>query len=95
MHASLAAAVRSFVVDNYLYGKASAALADRDSFQELGVIDSTGILELVTFIEEKYGIKLEDEEILPENLDTIEKVAAFVAGKLEKRSEPRASASLS
>ena len=52
-----------------------------DSFLENGIIDSTGVLELVTFIEESFGFKVEDEEIIPENLDSISSIEAYINSK--------------
>lgn len=54
---------------------------DDDSFLEKGIVDSTGILELITFIEEKYEISIKDEEMLPENLDSLDNVSKFVEFK--------------
>ncbi len=76
--------IRDFVVNNFLYGNAGG-LADDTSFMEHNVLDSTGVLELVTFLESRYQIKVQDREMLPENLDSIERVSAFVAGKLATR----------
>lgn len=73
--------VRQFVVEKFLFG-------DRDGFQEEtsfleeGIIDSTGILELVMFLEETYGIKIEDEELVPENMDSLQSIARFLDDKL-------------
>lgn len=72
--------VRRFITQNYLLGQ-DHAVGDSDSFLEHGIIDSTGVLELVAFLEEVYGITVEDEELIPENLDSIEKVAAYVSRK--------------
>jgi acyl carrier protein len=73
--------IRSFIVENFLFGdEARAPLAD-DSFLELGIIDSTGVLELVEFIERGFGIKVKDVELLPENLDTVNALVAFVRRK--------------
>jgi acyl carrier protein len=72
--------VRKFVVENFLFGD-SSTLNDDTSFLEDGVIDSTGILELVFFLEETYGIKVEDDELLPENLDTLRNIEAFLERK--------------
>jgi acyl carrier protein len=72
--------VRSFVTSNF-YVADPAALDDKDSLLERGVIDSTGVLEVIFFIEETFGIKVEDSEMLPENLDSIERIANFVARK--------------
>ena len=73
--------IRKFVVDNFLFGQAGD-LADNTSFLEKGVIDSTGVLELATHLEAAYGIKVKDEELVPENLDSINAVAAYVGRKL-------------
>ena len=75
------AEVREFVVQNFLFGKANG-LKDDTSFLEEGIIDSTGVLELVTFIEEHFKIQIEDEELIPENLDSINNVVAYLKGKL-------------
>ena len=73
--------IRDFVVENFLFGKGDG-LTDGDSFLEKGIIDSTGVLELVAFLEEKYGIKVEDDELIPDNLDSIENLVRFVGTKL-------------
>jgi acyl carrier protein len=70
----------TFVVDNFLFG-CPTTLAGDDSFLEKGIIDSTGILELVAYIEERYRIKVEDRELLPDNLDSINRLAAFIRKK--------------
>jgi len=72
--------VRKFVIDNYLFGEADK-LKDDDSFMETGMIDSTGILELVRFLESTYAIKVADEELIPDNLDSINKIVAFIQSK--------------
>jgi len=73
--------VRQFVVDNFLMGEDSQDLKENTSFLEEGIIDSTGVLELVAFIEETYGISVEDEELIPENLDTIANICSFIKRK--------------
>ncbi len=78
---SLRQELRSFVVGNFLFGE-DGKLKDGDSFLDNGVIDSTGILELVAFLEEKYGLSVEDQDIIPENLDSIDRLVAFVGAKL-------------
>ncbi len=72
--------IRTFVVDNYLFGEESK-LNDDDSFMETGIIDSTGILELVRFLESTYGIKVKDEELIPDNLDSVSKIVSFILVK--------------
>lgn len=78
---SYKAKVRSFIVDNFLFGDASG-LENRASMLEKGIIDSTGILELVNYLSEEFSITINDEELVPENLDTIDNVSAFLQRKL-------------
>ncbi len=75
-----ASEIRAFVVNNFLFGD-GASLDDDKSFLDSGVVDSTGMLELITFLESTFGIRIEPEEMLPENLDTVNRAAAFVAKK--------------
>lgn len=73
--------IYKFMVDNFLFGDGEQ-LRDDTSFLEEGIVDSTGILELVTFLEDTYGITIEDDELIPENLDSLKNVAAYVEKKL-------------
>ncbi len=73
--------IRKFVVDNFLFGQDDSRLGDGDSFLEHGIIDSTGVLELVSFLETRFGMKIADAELLPENLDSIDGLAGFVRRK--------------
>lgn len=75
--------LRVYVVENFLFGDDSApfAFSDDDSFQERGIVDSTGILELVCHLQEQYGIEIADNELVPDNLDSLSKVARFVQRK--------------
>ena len=73
--------IRAFVIQNYLFGE-EGKLSNDDSFMESGIIDSTGILELVRFLETTFGIKVADEDLIPDNLDSINKVVAFLQTKL-------------
>lgn len=72
--------IRDFVVTNFLYGDAGA-LQNDTSFLESGTVDSTGMLELIMFLESHYGLKIEPEEMVPENLDSINRVVQFVTRK--------------
>jgi acyl carrier protein len=74
--------VHNFIVENFLFEE-DENLKEDTSFLENGIIDSTGILELVTFIEETFGITVEDEELVPENLDSIANVVQYIQTKLE------------
>jgi acyl carrier protein len=73
--------IRAFIVENFLFGESDDNLKDDDSLLENSIIDSTGVLELVAFLEETYGIELDDEEISPENLDSIANMSKFIANK--------------
>jgi len=73
--------IRNFIVTTFLLGDASQ-LKDHLSLLEGGIIDSTGVLELVLFLEQEYGIKVSQEEMLPQNLDSIENIDRFLAWKL-------------
>ena len=75
--------LRQFVTDNFLFGN-NGSLADHDSFLDKGIIDSTGVLELVAFLEQRYGIHMQDQELVPENLDSIDNLARFVDSKLTR-----------
>ena len=74
--------IRDFIVDNFLYGQDDNKLGNDVSFLSSGIIDSAGVLELVSFIEDEYGISVEDEELIPENLDSIQKLSDFVNRKM-------------
>jgi len=73
--------LRRFIVENFLFGRDLQFAAD-DSFIEKGLIDSTGVLELIAFLEEKYRFRIEESEMIPDNLDSIQRVADFVRRKL-------------
>jgi acyl carrier protein len=72
--------IREFVTTNF-YVADPKALEDSTSLLDQGIIDSTGVLEVIMFIESTFGLTVEDSEMLPENLDSIERIAAFVARK--------------
>lgn len=72
------------VVENLLFGQGDARFTDDDSLVEKGLIDSTSVLELVQLLENRYSIKVEDEDLLPENLDSINSMRRFIGTKLEK-----------
>ncbi|SNB46036.1 acyl carrier protein [Geobacter sp. DSM 9736] len=73
--------IRHFVVDNFLFGEDSSLKWDT-SFLDDGIVDSTGILELVAFLESEFGVRIADDELVPDNLDSINKVARFIDRKL-------------
>jgi acyl carrier protein len=80
---SIATELRAYVIDRFLFGDTSASLSNSESLLERGIVDSTGVLEMVMFLEEKYGIKVQDDELVPDNLESIDKAADFVQRKLK------------
>ena len=74
--------LKAFIRDRFLSGNKNIALDAHDSFLERGLIDSTGVLELVGFIEETYEITVEDEDQVPDNLDSLDKLEKFISRKL-------------
>ena len=74
-------AIRRYIEDNFIMGTRATPLGDADSFLEHHVLDSTGFLELIAFLEERYGIKVEDDEMLPENLDSLDSIERFLNRK--------------
>lgn len=74
--------VRAYILENYLFTDDAAALNNGDSFLEKGIIDSTGIMEVIFFLESDFGITVEDEDMVPENLDSVDNIVAFVNRKL-------------
>ncbi len=78
--------LRRFIIENFLYGDQRIALKDDDSFSGRGIIDSTGVLELIAFVETRFGISIEDEEVIPENLDSLAKLTRYVARKQQSGS---------
>lgn len=73
--------LRHYIAENFLMFAGVATFQDSDSFLELGVIDSTGILELLEFVEGTFGIHVEDDETLPANLDSLDNLSAFILRK--------------
>ena len=82
MQTSTADRVRAFVVTNYLFGQVGRLPADSESLIESGVVDSTGILELIEFLEETFGIMVGDSETVPHNLGSVAAIDAYVGRKL-------------
>lgn len=75
------AALRRYVLENHLFTDDDTALKDTDSFLETGILDSTGIMELILFVEETFQLKVTDDEMAPENLDSIDSLVAYVERK--------------
>ena len=75
------AELRQYVLDKLLFGRTEVELSGDASFLESGIIDSTGVLELVAFLEEKFQVKVEDEDLIPANLDSLNAITRFVEKK--------------
>jgi acyl carrier protein len=79
---SAEATIRNYILENYLFTDDQTALNSNDSFLEKGILDSTGILEVIYFLEATFGIKITDEEMIPENLDSVNNIVAFIGRKI-------------
>ena len=73
--------IRAYIVDNILFGEDEKLDSDA-SFQETGILDSTGFLELISFVQERFGVEIADSELVPENLDSVRKMSDFVEKRL-------------
>lgn len=73
--------IRAFIFDNFLFDAKDSALQNDTSFLEEGIIDSTGVLELVDWLEKEFGISVDDEELIPENLDSVNLLSAYITKK--------------
>ena len=78
--ATIAQQIRSFIQESFLFGQTDN-LRDGDSFLESGIIDSTGILQLIAFLQDAYGVRVEDEEAIPDNLDSIDRIVVYLRRK--------------
>jgi acyl carrier protein len=73
--------VRAFIIGNFMFGQGGGSLTDDQSFLESGIVDSTGVLELIGFLEQHYSIAVADDEVLPANLDSVSQLVHFVRRK--------------
>ena len=73
--------LRNYILENFLFTGDQAALGNDDSFLRKGILDSTSVLELVEFIDRQFGVKVPDEEMVPENLDSVNLIVAYVQRK--------------
>ena len=75
--------IRQFILENYLFTSDQSALANDVSFLKKGIIDSTGILEVIQFLSDEFGVAVKDEEMIPENLDSVNNLVAFVGRRAQ------------
>ena len=73
--------IRDYILDNYLFTDDQSALSNEDSFLDKGIIDSTGIMEVIFFLEEEFGVQVDDEEMVPENLDSVKNIVSYIGRK--------------
>ena len=78
----IVAKVKDYIEKNFVYDQETTLKAD-ESLLDSGLVDSTGILEVVAFIEETFGVSIEDEEMVPDNLDSVTKISSFIARKAQ------------
>jgi acyl carrier protein len=74
--------IKNYIIESFLYGQDDNTLDDDVSFLETGIIDSTGVLELVSFVQETYGITVTDDELVPDNFDSLNKLEQFITRKM-------------
>lgn len=79
---SVAPKIRDYIARNFLFSDQGYGYGDEVSFLEEGIIDSLGIIELVSFVEKEFAISVSDSELLPDNFDSVAKLSAYVSGKL-------------
>jgi len=82
---SIRDSLRAYVLENCLFTDDGSKLNDADSFLETGILDSTGILEIILFVEESFGIEVLDDEMEPTNLDSIDRLVVYVERKLAEK----------
>jgi acyl carrier protein len=73
--------IKGYILENYLFTDDPSQLSSEDSLLERGIIDSTGVLEVIMFLEEEFGVTVDDDEMLPENLDSVTRLVSFVERK--------------
>ena len=81
MSDSLRERIQKFILENYLFTSDRSALGLDDSLLGRGIVDSTGMLEIIMFIEEQLGVTVKDEDMIPENLDSVSRIAEFVESR--------------
>jgi acyl carrier protein len=73
--------IRNYIAQNILFSKNGYQYPDETSFLEEGIVDSTSVLELVMFVEENFGLTVDDQDIVPENFDSVSNLAAYIRSK--------------
>lgn len=73
--------IRGYIIENFLFGDPQPLAADELSLLDSGIVDSVGVMELVAYLEREHGVAIEDHELVPENLDSVENLVRFVQEK--------------
>ena len=76
--------IRNYITENLLFGGPTIEFDDNSSLLELGIVDSVGVMELVLFVEENYALEIADDDIIPENFDSVAQLSNYVRAKLDK-----------
>lgn len=71
--------IRNYIAENFLFSSNGFTLDDEESFLEAGVVDSLGVVELVSFVEENFNVQVPDDDIVPDNFDSVDNLAAYIA----------------
>lgn len=79
--------IRTYILENFLFSDDQSLLSDTDSFIETGIIDSTGIVEIITFLEDEFEIQVRPEEMIPDYLDSVDRITDFVTRKKSQGTE--------
>ena len=80
---SAADRIRGFILENFLFNDKDRAIGDDESFLESGIIDSTGVIEVVAWIEENYNFSVDDEDLVPEKFDSVSNLTKYIDGKVK------------
>ena len=78
--------VRNFIIENFMFGREDATLNDEDPFIDEGIIDSTGFLEIIGFIQDEFSFEVSDKELIPDNFDSVNKLVAYIGRKVQTTS---------
>jgi acyl carrier protein len=84
MNDALSSTIQAFILQNYLFSDDQSALGLDDGLLERGIVDSAGILDIILFIEERFGVSMKDYEITPDNLDSVNKIARYVQARIQR-----------
>jgi len=73
--------IRSYILQNFLFSNDASKLNNSDSLMQKGIIDSTGVMEMIFFLQDEFGIQVADSEMIPDNLDSVNNLVTYIASK--------------